>query len=128
MKFQDELNSEKMQEEKIRKIESKYLKILNDLISRSKSKNYTTIRQTLSELMRVTISVQEANFEAVTIIKSDLGRYLKAILNTYERVESHIPPNVKEPDLSLQFSELKNMIRNLESNLKTQILNKVSPK
>lgn len=85
-----------MQEEKIKKIESKFLKILNDLIEKYKTKKYNSIKQSLSELMRVTISVQEANFDAIWIIRSNLGKYLKAILNTYDKIESHIPSNVTQ--------------------------------
>lgn len=72
------------------KLESKLHKIIQELSERYQSQNYSGIEIHLSDLMSVVISAQESNLHYLSVIQSNLGKCIQAVLNVYSKLP-HIP-------------------------------------
>lgn len=71
------------------------MKILNEMTQKYKNRDFIDLEIILSELMREIISIQEANFDPVFLLKSDIGKFISAIQNIYSKFADKIPLNVR---------------------------------
>lgn len=70
------------------KIEFKLFKVVKELAERSKSGNFGGFNLDNSEIKNILVKIQEEKFEPELLIKSNIGRYCKALENVFERIDS----------------------------------------
>jgi len=83
------------QKDQIINFEKKLKIILVELSDRYRQSNFLNLEIYFSELTRIVVSIQEVITSPFAILQSDLGRYYLGIQTILQKLEKHIPAQVR---------------------------------